>query len=121
MDQKTQQVTQQYSNLLLYIANTTYKMVDEEYAFEEIIKLDENTLSPVEVERAENAFDILDKDNNGYIETLDLKNALERIFLSQREQPQSYTLSFQRKTSPDSCLKPSWKKTIRQAKKDSLN
>ena len=54
----------------------------EGYPFEDIIKFDNESLSPLQIDFAERVFRTLDKDNNGFIEPVDMKAALDCTFLT---------------------------------------
>ena len=56
-------------------------MNDEDYPFEDIIKFDEDSLTPIEIDTAEQIFKKIDKDNNGFIEIPDFKTAIECNFI----------------------------------------
>ncbi len=52
-------------------------MAEEDYPFEEIEKNNETCLTPEEVEKVDQAFQAFDKDNNGHIDSEELKSVLE--------------------------------------------
>lgn len=53
--------------------------MEEEYEFEEIEKQAEVSLSPNEIESVDHLFTAFDKDNNGYIDTNEIKSFLETL------------------------------------------
>eukprot|EP00826_Nyctotherus_ovalis_P011644 TRINITY_DN13029_c0_g2_i4.p2 TRINITY_DN13029_c0_g2~~TRINITY_DN13029_c0_g2_i4.p2 ORF type:complete len:166 (+),score=55.70 TRINITY_DN13029_c0_g2_i4:140-637(+) len=61
-------------------------MNDEDFAFEEIVKLDKDSLSPIEIDEAEGVFRALDNDNNGFIEPQDIKAAMDLLKIKLSEE-----------------------------------
>ena len=51
----------------------------DQIPYEEITQFDDNSLSPIEIDKNDSVFKSLDKDQNGYIEMADMKTALESM------------------------------------------